>query len=133
MNMNAFKKILVTIAAAATLGGYGYGSYGGYGYNNYPSYGYGYGYSWSLVRLRLRLRPPQLQLRLPLLVTADFPASPRPGAIFKRRVVVVRHDFRAAGGDPSRSAFERASDEKHLGFVDAAELTPGGVGLPGAR
>ena len=42
--MNAFKKILVTIAAAATLGGYGYGSYGGYGYNNYPSYGYGYGY-----------------------------------------------------------------------------------------
>ena len=60
--MNAFKKTLVAIAAAATLGatglastqasangysyGYGsYGGYGGYGYNSYPSYGYGYGYS----------------------------------------------------------------------------------------
>ena len=60
MNMNAFKKTLVAIAAAATLSatglastqasahGYGYhgygsyGSYGGYGYNSYPSYGYGY-------------------------------------------------------------------------------------------
>ena len=62
MNMNAFKKTLVAIAALATLGatglastqasangygygyGYGYGSYGGYGYNSYSSYGSGYGY-----------------------------------------------------------------------------------------
>jgi hypothetical protein len=62
--MNTFKKILVTIAAAATLGGtaltstqasawcgdYGYSSYSpsyGYGYYGYsPSYGYGsYGYN----------------------------------------------------------------------------------------
>ena len=62
MNMNAFKKTLVMIAAAATLGatglastqasarGYsyhGYGSHGGYGYyNSYPSYGYSYGYGY---------------------------------------------------------------------------------------
>src|ERR1700722_17219902 len=65
MIMNAFKKTLVAIAAAATLGatglastqasaedGYGYGGYGGYGYNSYPSYGYnsypsyGYGYTY---------------------------------------------------------------------------------------
>ena len=61
--MNAFKKILVAIAAVATLGGlastqasagyysYGYGGYGygggygysqpSYGYNSQPSYGYG--------------------------------------------------------------------------------------------
>jgi hypothetical protein len=62
MIMNAFKKTLVAIAAAATLGatglastqasaedGYGYGGYGGYGYNSYPSYGYNsypsYGYN----------------------------------------------------------------------------------------
>jgi hypothetical protein len=61
MNMNAFKKTLVVIAAAATLGatglastqasahGYGYhgyssyGSYGSYGFG-YPSYSYGYDY-----------------------------------------------------------------------------------------
>jgi hypothetical protein len=65
MIMNAFKKTLVAIAAAATLGAtgfastqasandYGYNSYGGYGggygYNSQPSYGYNsyssYGYS----------------------------------------------------------------------------------------
>src|SRR5271167_2679564 len=62
MIMNAFRKTLVAIAAAATLGGtglastqasaedgYGYGGYGGYGYNSYPSYGYNsypsYGYN----------------------------------------------------------------------------------------
>ena len=62
--MNAFKKTLVAIAAAATLGATclassqvsandysynSYGGYGGYGYNSYPSYGYNsyssYGYS----------------------------------------------------------------------------------------
>jgi hypothetical protein len=61
MNMNAFKKILVTIAAAATLGGtaltstqafawcgdYGYSSYSyspsySYDSSSYNSYGYGY-------------------------------------------------------------------------------------------
>src|SRR5580700_10458193 len=53
MNMNAFKKTLVAIAAVATFGGlastqasagyYSYGGYGGgYGYSQ-PSYGYGYG------------------------------------------------------------------------------------------
>ena len=68
MNMNSFKKTLVTIAAAATLGAlglastqasagevsdkgynsyvgwgpsYGYNSYPSHGYNSYPSYGYG--------------------------------------------------------------------------------------------
>ena len=61
--MNAFKKILVAIAAAATLGGtaltstqasawcgdYGYSSYSyspSYSYSYYPSYSYGsYGYN----------------------------------------------------------------------------------------
>jgi hypothetical protein len=60
MNMNAFKKTLVAIAAAATLGatglaqasahGYsyhgGYSSYGSYGYS-YPSYGYSYSYGYG--------------------------------------------------------------------------------------
>jgi hypothetical protein len=65
IKMNAFKKTLVAIAAAATLGATGlastqafannygynsYGGYGGYGYNSFPSsYGYNsyssYGYS----------------------------------------------------------------------------------------
>ena len=60
--MNAFKKTLVAIAAAATLGATGlapasahgysyhggyssYGSYGSYGYS-YPSYGYSYSYGY---------------------------------------------------------------------------------------
>src|SRR5271170_5529697 len=61
MNMNAFKKTLVAIAAVATLGAtglastqasagyYGYGySYPSYGYGySYPSYSYGYGYSYG--------------------------------------------------------------------------------------
>jgi hypothetical protein len=59
MNMNAFKKILVTVAAAATLGGaaltstqasacgdYGYSSYSYSPSYSYDSYGYdSYGYS----------------------------------------------------------------------------------------
>jgi hypothetical protein len=61
MNMNTFKKILVTVAAAATLGGtaltstqasawcgdYGYTSYSyGPSYSYWPSYSYGsYGYN----------------------------------------------------------------------------------------
>jgi hypothetical protein len=60
MNMNAFKKILVTVAAAATLGGtaltstqasawcgdYGYSSYGYSPSYSYDSYGYNsYGYN----------------------------------------------------------------------------------------
>ena len=96
--MNAFKKTLVAIAAAATLGatglaatqasandyGYGYGGYGGYGYS-YPSYGYGYGYpsysygyGYPSYGYGVWLRPPALRLRLrPPLVTAVFQASTR--------------------------------------------------------
>jgi hypothetical protein len=61
MNMNTFKKILVTVAAAATLGGtaltstqasawcgdYGYSSYSyspSYSYDS-SNYNYGYGYN----------------------------------------------------------------------------------------
>ena len=60
--MNTFKKILVTVAAAATLGGtvltstqasawcgdYGYSAYSYVPYYSYsPSYSYGsYGYNW---------------------------------------------------------------------------------------
>ena len=79
MNMNAFKKTLVAIAAVATLGATGLASTqasaNGYGYG-YGSYGYGY--VLSLVRLRLRLRLP-LRLRLRLRLATATATATAPG------------------------------------------------------
>ena len=141
--MNAFKKILVTIAAAATLGDRPHldqasaklrlwlrllWGYGGYGYNNYPSYGYG----MATVVPRTTTAT--------VTATAVTATATAPGNGGFPCFPSTRRDFQAPGRcrstrlprrgrRPLSLSVERAFDEKHLGFVDAAELTPGGVGL----
>ena len=67
---------------------------------------------------------------------SELPFSPTPcterlrhrGRASRRAIAVGDFDDAGAGGDPLAQRSSKPY-EKHLGLLDAAELTPGGVGL----